>query len=134
MGDTTSKVHKMKRPKKYTPTRVKAKKFAMYDSGPMYDRAWKRYRIRFLHHNPFCYICGKEATVVDHITPHRRDKTLFEQLDNHLPLCKYHHDFITAKFDRDFSRPMEEVLRDKLYWIAKNRTAKNPVKVLPSYT
>jgi 5-methylcytosine-specific restriction protein A len=47
-----------------------------------YGRAWQKARKRYLEAHPFCVECLKEgkyvkATDVDHIVPHRGDKTLF---------------------------------------------------------
>lgn len=62
-----------------------------------YNREWQKERLRFLHEHPFCVMCLKEkgqyvkATVVDHIRPHRGDKTLFWDRSNWQPLCERHH-------------------------------------------
>ena len=47
-----------------------------------YDRRWKAFRLSFLADNPTCVECAKqglvvEATVVDHITPHKGDPEAF---------------------------------------------------------
>jgi len=42
------------------------------------------------------------ATVVDHIKPHRGDKTLFWERSNWQALCKQCHDIKTAKEDGGF--------------------------------
>jgi 5-methylcytosine-specific restriction endonuclease McrA len=63
----------------------------------LYDRRWRRERLRFLQSNPLCVYClaqGKveEATVVDHIKPHKGDRHLFWDRNNWQALCKPHHD------------------------------------------
>lgn len=62
-----------------------------------YDSRWAKARASFLKRNCFCVKCmadGKyvEATVVDHIVPHRGDKTLFWTESNWQALCKKCHD------------------------------------------
>lgn len=43
-----------------------------------YNREWAKARKAFLALHPYCRRCGKLATVVDHIIPHRGDQTLVE--------------------------------------------------------
>lgn len=74
-----------------------------------YTRRWEKYRLWFLHRNPFCgdRLPGTAATmdsrcaveqrvtiarVVDHIVPHRGDQRLFWERTNHQSLCKDCHD------------------------------------------
>ncbi|TCT14593.1 5-methylcytosine-specific restriction protein A [Natranaerovirga pectinivora] len=69
-----------------------------------YDSRWRKARSRFLKVNPFCVKCkddGKltEATVVDHIIPHRGDKLLFWDESNWQALCKRCHDKKTMTED-----------------------------------
>lgn len=45
-----------------------------------------------------------EASIVDHIIPHKGDKQLFWDRDNWQPLCKKHHDRKTATEDGGFGR------------------------------
>lgn len=66
-----------------------------------YDSKWERYRRAYLARHPLCGHCQAEgrltpATVIDHITDHRGDKSLFWLHSNHQPLCKRHHDMKTA--------------------------------------
>ncbi|ETT45233.1 HNH endonuclease [Paenibacillus sp. FSL R7-269] len=72
-----------------------------------YDHKWKVARARFLRHNPLCVHCFEaelvvEATVVDHIIPHRGDLTLFWDIQNWQALCASCHGFKTAKEDGGF--------------------------------
>ena len=71
-----------------------------------YDRKWQRARKRFLNAHPLCIECMKQtppkytkATVVDHVTPHRGDATLFWDENNWQPLCKPCHDSKTWNED-----------------------------------
>lgn len=82
-----------------------------------YGGDWQKYRFRFLARNPWCYVCGQKATVVDHVIVHKGSKDLFESLTNHMPLCKKDHDFITGKFDRGDTQDLE----GKLEWIKSQR-------------
>ncbi|WP_366923858.1 HNH endonuclease [Metallumcola ferriviriculae] len=70
-----------------------------------YGNRWRKASKRFLKVNPLCKYCEKEgkltpATVVDHIQPHRGDKTLFWDENNWQPLCKKCHDRKTMTEDR----------------------------------
>ncbi len=70
-----------------------------------YGSKWQKARARFLKINPFCVRCyekGKivEATVVDHLIPHRGDQALFWDESNWQPLCKKCHDRKTMTEER----------------------------------
>lgn len=70
-----------------------------------YDYRWRKARGRYLKANPLCVKCLKkerviEATVVDHIIPHREDKKLFWDESNWQALCKSCHDKKTMTTDR----------------------------------
>lgn len=72
-----------------------------------YGSRWRAYRLAYLRSHPLCAQCEREgrlspATVVDHIVPHRGDRALFWQHDNHQPLCKPCHDRKTATDDGGF--------------------------------
>ena len=63
----------------------------------LYGRQWQVARRLFLSSSPLCRLCGQlgrttAADVVDHIKPHRGDKTLFWDRANWQPLCKPCHD------------------------------------------
>ena len=69
-----------------------------------YNHRWRVESKRYLQEHPLCVRCyaeGKivEATVVDHITPHRGDKTLFWDKSNWQSLCKHCHDVKTKTED-----------------------------------
>jgi 5-methylcytosine-specific restriction endonuclease McrA len=100
----------------------------------MYDRHWQKYRERFLSVNPRCYYCGEKATIVDHLVPHKGDEKLFKQLDNHIPLCKSHHDTATALWDKKYIEGGS--IKSKVEWLQWGRAARGlnfKVKVLPFY-
>lgn len=116
--------------KAFNPLRQKSQ--AMYKS-----EAWIRYCDKFLAVNPECYACGKKATEVDHLIPHKGDELLFKKLDNHLPLCKSCHSTVTMKFDvrhRGIGVNLE-----KIKWLNHRRIPTDEwplprkVKVLASY-
>lgn len=72
-----------------------------------YDSQWRKARVGFLRKHPLCVHCkGKgiltEATVVDHIQPHKGDKELFWDRLNWQPLCASCHGFKTATEDGGF--------------------------------
>ncbi len=62
-----------------------------------YGRAWQKYRLTFLREHPLCQmhlaIGGVvQATVVDHIVPHKGNQSLFWDSKNHQAVCKPCHD------------------------------------------
>ncbi|MET3846863.1 5-methylcytosine-specific restriction protein A [Paenibacillus sp. OAE614] len=78
-----------------------------------YDSKWRSARAGYLKKHPLCAHCMNEgqlteATVVDHIIPHKGDKALFWDSENNWqPLCKRHHDIKTATEDGGFGRPTQ---------------------------
>ena len=61
-----------------------------------YDRRWRKARAAFLAKHPLCVMCEAvgwlvEATVVDHIEPHRGDKRKFWDRTNWQALCAACH-------------------------------------------
>jgi 5-methylcytosine-specific restriction protein A len=74
-----------------------------------YDYRWRKVRKWFLRENPLCVECLKEkraisATVVDHISPHKGDLSLFWDQSNWQALCKRCHDIKTVKEDGGWGR------------------------------
>ena len=72
-----------------------------------YGSRWQKASRAFLREHPLCAECLKrgrytQATVVDHIVPHRGDSKLFWDSSNWQPLCKPCHDRKTGSED---SRP-----------------------------
>jgi 5-methylcytosine-specific restriction enzyme A len=72
-----------------------------------YGSRWQKARATYLLAHPLCVECGKSgrltvATVVDHITPHKGDQSLFWNHDNWQSLCKQCHDIKTAREDGAF--------------------------------
>lgn len=62
-----------------------------------YSPAWRKAREGFLRRNPICASCGRPATVVDHIIPHRGDSELFWNRDNWAAMCTKCHNAKTAR-------------------------------------
>jgi len=67
-----------------------------------YTSKWDKVRRVFLMTHPLCVICGRPATDVDHIVPHRGDKRLFWDQNNWQPLCHECHSRKTVKEDGGF--------------------------------
>ena len=72
-----------------------------------YDAAWRRFSRPFLAARPSCLGCQaigvtRQATVVDHIVPHRGDPKLLWDPRNWQPLCEWHHNSIKAELERRF--------------------------------
>lgn len=69
-----------------------------------YGKAWQKARKKYLEAHPLCVECMKEgryvrATDVDHIIPHRGDRTLFWDQGNWQALCHRHHSMKTRAND-----------------------------------
>lgn len=69
-----------------------------------YGNKWRNTSKQYLRAHPLCVRCSLEgkytqATVVDHIIPHRGDKLLFWDNTNWQSLCKPCHDRKTWKED-----------------------------------
>ena len=72
-----------------------------------YSSRWQKASKGYLHEHPLCAECLKhgkytQATVVDHIIPHRGSMELFWDSGNWQSLCKPCHD---RKTGREDSRP-----------------------------
>lgn len=66
---------------------------------------WRTARKRFLNANPLCKEHKErglvvEATIVDHIIPHRGNERLFWDENNWQSLCKPCHDSHKQRFER----------------------------------
>lgn len=76
----------------------------------LYDRAlWKRLRAQQLMANPLCAFClargiVTEATIADHIKPHKGDESLFFDNNNLQSLCKECHDSDKQALERTGKR------------------------------
>ena len=74
-----------------------------------YTYRWNIAAKQYLREHPLCAIHLKrghivQATVVDHIKPHKGDMALFWDKANWQALCKECHDIKTAKEDGGFGR------------------------------
>lgn len=114
----------MDKQKKFSPKRNTFKKFRTIEqkrsaSDKGYDSEWQRYRFRFLHHNPKCYVCSSTANHVDHLRAAKKgasDPYFWNKL-NYAPLCPSCHSVVTGKFDRH-DPPLTE---EKMKWLQKRR-------------
>ena len=69
-----------------------------------YDGRWERERAAYLRHHPLCQ-CGRSASHVDHIIPHKGNARLFWNRSNWQPMCHPCHSRKTATEDGGFGRP-----------------------------
>ena len=79
-----------------------------------YNSRWQKARVRYLHSHPLCVECKKQgkltqATVVDHIVPHRGDQKLFWNESNWQPLCNPCHDKKTWNEDNNPTYKFQQV-------------------------
>lgn len=65
-----------------------------------YTGSWEKARAAFLKRNPRCRVCGAEASVVDHVIPHRGDPARFWDEGNWQPLCRHHHNSAKQRSER----------------------------------
>lgn len=75
----------------------------LYDS-----KQWRVLRRNHLKANPWCVVCGRLATVVDHKTVHRGDAKLFYDPNNLQSMCKRDHDAKTAREDGGFGNKRKQ--------------------------
>lgn len=66
-----------------------------------YNGIWERWRAEYLKDHRFCVRCGAPATVVDHIKPHKGDKTLFCDRNNWQALCTHCHSSVKQREERN---------------------------------
>ncbi len=91
---------------KHTPARVYDRhRGSAAERG--YDSRWRKARDAYLAKHPLCAECERagqltQATVVDHIIPHKGDYSLFWDSSNWQPLCKRCHDAKTNRQDGGF--------------------------------
>lgn len=69
-----------------------------------YDAAWERASREQLRREPWCRMCGKAATVADHIVSFRGRPELRLRRSNLRSLCKRCHDEKTARVEGGFGR------------------------------
>lgn len=70
-----------------------------------YDHEWRKARAEYLMWHPYCRECAKsgvtqQATVVDHVVPHRGDKRLLWHRANWQPLCAPCHNSVKQRQER----------------------------------
>ncbi|MEP7453300.1 HNH endonuclease signature motif containing protein [Phyllobacterium sp. SB3] len=67
-----------------------------------YNHEWRKARAEYLIMHTHCAMpgCGKPASVVDHIIPHRGDKSLFWHRTNWQPLCAPCHNSVKQRQER----------------------------------
>lgn len=82
------------------------KEYTRSASARGYNSKWRRESKRYLSAHPLCVMCAKKdppqyinATVVDHIVPHRGNQLLFWDTNNWQSLCKECHDTKTLTED-----------------------------------
>ena len=93
-------MQKQKDSRKIFTARGKSSKYhSLYDSI-----LWRKIRKAFLKKYPVCFICGKPATIADHIIPHRGDLSLFYNEENLQPMCQSCHSRKTMTENNNFNK------------------------------
>lgn len=78
---------------------------------PLYSTStWKRLRACQLQREPFCRMCEQlgrmtAATVVDHVQPHRGDRSLFFDAGNLSSLCATCHNGAKQRLEKGGALP-----------------------------
>ena len=80
---------------------------------PYSTARWQRTRAEFLQINPFCCECGRLATDVDHIVPHKGNAQLMYSWENLQSLCHSCHAKKTAKHDGAFGKRCYQGIYDE---------------------
>ena len=77
----------------------------------LYDWGWRKYSKKYRKEHPLCEceeckqrVVALPSDVVDHIIPHKGDKTLFWDENNHQAMAKTCHDKKTASEDGGFGK------------------------------
>ena len=70
-----------------------------------YTARWKALRLSQMQSEPLCAFCLSQnvitnATVADHITPHKGNELLFYDADNLQSLCKRCHDSVKQTYEK----------------------------------
>lgn len=73
-----------------------------------YNSAWNRARVGYLSRHPICVICGRPATEVDHIIPHKGDYKKFWDTTNWQSLCHECHSRKTYREVTEARKPVEK--------------------------
>lgn len=78
-----------------------------------YGHKWRKARLEFLSEHPLCCMCEATgrvtaANVVDHITPHKGDMSLFWDRGNWQALCTEHHSRDKQAMERG-GKPVQSV-------------------------
>jgi len=104
VGESIQSRLKKKRP--YVPTMQKAawvKKHAQ-DATEFYGPEWRALRRQHIKAHPACVDCGliNKSNHVDHIEPHKGDRSLLLDPRNLQTKCERHHNKKTATNDGGF--------------------------------
>ena len=75
-----------------------------------YNGEWRKKSREWLDHHPDCSFCGRPASLVDHIIPHKGDQTLFWDWRNWQSLCTPCHSGQKQRDER-----LSHVLRIRLH-------------------
>lgn len=95
----------------HQPDRVEARRSFDADRGSARERGysakWDKASKGFLAKHVLCLACAaagidEVARVTDHIVPHRGDMTLFWDRNNWQSCCRWHHDVVKQRLEREF--------------------------------
>lgn len=77
--------------------------------GRGYDTRWDKTSRAYLARHPFCLGCRavgltRASEVTDHILPFKGDERLKRDPANWQPACRWHHDIVKARLEREYAR------------------------------
>ncbi|AKR57134.1 holin [Devosia sp. H5989] len=74
-----------------------------------YNHRWRKAARTFLQRHPLCLGCEAaglviEASLVDHVEPHRGDQSKFWDSKHWQPCCQWHHDVVKQRLETMWDR------------------------------
>lgn len=107
-GVTYCKLHAEAEEERQAKRRKAHDKVRENSNKRLYDGWWQRERVIYLRANPVCVCgCGRLATVVDHIIPHKGDEKLFRDKTNWQGMTNPCHSRKTAREDGGHGNPIK---------------------------
>lgn len=108
MGKSIQARLREKHPRRQTLQRAAWAKKHAEEAAEFYGPEWRALRAQHLKLFPACVDCGKKDknNHVDHIKPHKGDRSLLLDRNNLQTKCEKHHNSKTAKNDGGFGNPM----------------------------
>ncbi len=110
MGKSIQARLRQKRPARQTIQGVAWEIKHAQDTAEFYGPEWRELRAQHIKLFPACVDCGKihKSNHVDHIRPHKGNRSLLLDPSNLQTKCATHHNRKTAKNDGGFGNPRKQ--------------------------